>query len=211
MASWLAQYQGEPIERDGSVFNTEDFRYYNGILPEADPDRIFMAVDPAWGGGDFVAAPIIFQYGDDLFVHDVVYDNGDKKITQPLIVHFAKTYDVQAISVEATKMTKEYADGINDGLREAGMHVNVMTSTSHFTGRGKEQRIFDKAPDIREHMVFRESGKRSKAYELFMQNVFSFSINGKNKNDDAPDSLAMAINMAFFSLVNSATICKRAW
>ena len=29
-----------------------------------------------------------------------------------------------------------------------------------------------------------------------MQNVFSFKIIGKNKNDDAPDSLAMAADMA---------------
>lgn len=211
IASWLAQYQGEPIERDGAVFSPDDFNYYNGILPEAEPDRIFMAVDPAWGGGDFVASPIIFQYDDKLFVHDVVYDNGDKKVTQPLIVHAAKKYGVQAISIEATKMTKGYADGIDEELKAQGYHLNVMTSTSHFTGNGKEQRIFDKAPDIREHMVFLESGNRSKAYELFMQNVFSFSINGKNKNDDAPDSLAMAVNMAFFSLTNTATIAKRRW
>jgi hypothetical protein len=26
-----------------------------------------------------------------------------------------------------------------------------------------------------------------------MQNVFSFSVMGKNKHDDAPDSLAMAV------------------
>lgn len=211
MASWLAQYQGEPIERDGAVFSPDDFNYYNGVLPEAEPDRIFMAVDPAWGGGDFVASPIIFQYDDKLFIHDVIYDNGDKKVTQPLIVHAAKKYGVQAISIEATKMTKGYADGIDEELKAQGYHLNIMTSTSHFTGNGKEQRIFDKAPDIREHMIFLESGKRSKAYELFMQNVFSFSINGKNKNDDAPDSLAMAINMAFFALTNTATITKRKW
>ena len=30
-----------------------------------------------------------------------------------------------------------------------------------------------------------------------MQNVFSFKILGKNKNDDAPDSLAMAADMVF--------------
>ena len=34
MASWNAQYQGEPIERDGAVFSPGDFRYYNGVLPE---------------------------------------------------------------------------------------------------------------------------------------------------------------------------------
>ena len=45
-------------------------------------------------------------------------------------------------------------------------------------------------------MIFRESGKRSKAYSLFMQNVFSYKMFAKNKNDDAPDSLAMAIAMA---------------
>jgi len=67
MASWLAQYMGEPIERDGALFAPNDMRYYNGELPDGDPDRIFMAVDPAFGGGDFVASPICYQYGDDIY------------------------------------------------------------------------------------------------------------------------------------------------
>ena len=95
-------------------------------------------------------------------------------------------------------MTAEYADGIDEALKARDHRVNVEKTTKHYTGNGKEQRIYDKAPDIREHMVFLEEGKRSKEYELFMQNVYSFSINGKNKHDDAPDSLAMAINMALF-------------
>jgi len=71
MASWTAQYMGEPIERDGALFSPDEFRYYNGELPDGEPDRIFMAVDPAFGGGDFVAAPVCFQYGNDVYVHDV--------------------------------------------------------------------------------------------------------------------------------------------
>ena len=208
MASWYAQYQGEPIERDGAVFCPEDMRFYNGVLPEADPDRIFMAVDPAWGGGDFVAAPVCYQYDHDIFVADVVYDNRDKKFTQPHIVDTAIKHNVQAIHVEATKMTAEYADGINDELKAQNKRVNVEKTTKHYTGNGKMQRIFDKAPDIREHMIFLEEGKRSKEYELFMQNVYSFSITGKNKHDDAPDSLAMAINMALFG-GNEVKIVKR--
>ena len=208
MASWYAQYQGEPIERDGAVFSPEDLRFYNGVLPEADPDRIFMAVDPAWGGGDFVAAPVCYQYGTDIIVADVVYDNRDKKWTQPHIVDVAVKHDIQAMRVEATKMTAEYADGIDDELKKRNKRVNVEKTTKHFTGNGKVQRIFDKAPDIREHMIFLEEGRRSKEYELFMQNVYSFSINGKNKHDDAPDSLAMAINMAFFGS-NKVEILQR--
>lgn len=208
LASWYAQYQGEPIERDGAVFSPEDMRFYNGVLPKDDPDRIFMAVDPAWGGGDFVAAPVCYQFGSDIFIADVVYDNRDKKFTQPHIVDTAVKHNVQAIRVEATKMTAEYADGIDSELRSKNHRVNMEKTTKHYTGNGKLQRIFDKAPDIREHMVFLEEGKRSKEYELFMQNVYSFSITGKNKHDDAPDSLAMAINMALFG-GNEIKIMKR--
>ena len=199
MASWLAQYQGEPIERDGAVFNPDDLRYYNGVLPDGvDPDRVFMAVDPAWGGGDFVAGPVIYQYGEDLYVADVVYDNGDKRVTQPLIVSKVKEHNVQALYIEAVKTTASYVQEVDVMLRENGVRINMQSTTKHYTGTGKEQRIFDKAPDIRERMVFLESGKRSKAYEMFMQNVFSFSIGRKNKNDDAPDSLVIALSMAIF-------------
>lgn len=194
-ASWLAQYQGTPIERDGAVFAPDDLRYYNGELPEGDPDRIFMVVDPAWGGGDYVASPVIYQYGNDLFIHDVVYDNSDKSITQPRLAGKAIENHVTAMYVEGTKMTSSYGEGVEDILEQKNHKLNVQTTTKHFTGTGKEQRIFDKAPDIRERMVFRK--KRSKEYELFMQNVFSFTVNGKNKHDDAPDSLAMAMSYAF--------------
>lgn len=194
MASWLAQYQGEPIERDGALFTPDDFRYYNGVLPEGEPDRIFMAVDPAFGGGDFVAAPVCFQYGEDIYVHDVVYDSGDKKITQPLLAKAVLTYNVQAMQIEANKSTEAYKEGVQDELRKENYRLNLTTKAAP-SDKAKFQRIFDKAPDIREMMIFRESGKRSKAYSLFMQNVFSYKMFAKNKNDDAPDSLSMAISM----------------
>ena len=198
MASWDAQFKQQPIERNGAVFAPGDMRFYNGVLPDCDPDRIFMAVDPAWGGGDFVASPICYKYGHDIYVPDVVYDNGDKKVTQPLLVEKAIRYNVAAMRVEATKMTAEYADGIDEQLKKRGHRLNVTKSTKHYTGNGKEQRIFDKAPDIRERMVFLEEGKRSKEYQMFMENVYSFTVNGNNKHEDAPDSLAMAIDMDEF-------------
>ena len=209
LASWFAQYQGEPIERDGSVFAPEQLRYYNGVLPEGDPDRVFIAVDPAWGGGDFVAAPVCYQYGDDLYVADVVYDNGDKTVTQPLIVSAAKAHSVTAIKVEGTKMTASYGEGINDALRKDGIRVNMQINTKHFTGNGKRQRIFDKAPEIRERMVFLQDGNRSKSYQQFMTSLFSFTVTGKAaKHDDAADSLAMACDMAF-RLRNHVEVLQR--
>lgn len=160
MASWAAQYMGEPIERDGALFTPDDFRYYNGELPtDVEPDRIFMAVDPAFGGGDFVASPVCYQYGEDIYVHDVVYDNRDKKVTQPLLVKAVMEHNVQAMQVEANKSTESYKEGIEEELKKQGYRLNITTKAAP-TDKAKYQRIFDKAPDIREMMIFesRENG-----------------------------------------------------
>lgn len=210
MASWLAQYMGEPIERDGAVFSPSDFRYYNGILPDGEPDRIFAAADPAWGSGDFVAMPVCYKYGNDIYVADVVYDNGDKRITQKSIADKVMQHNIAALQIEANKTTEEYAEGVDRLLRDAGRKINLTTKTASRTIGGKQQRIFDKAPDIRERMIFLENGKRSKPYQLFMQNVFSFKVIGKNKNDDAPDSLCMAIEMDASTGVR-AVVMDRLW
>lgn len=206
MASWTAQYMGEPIEREGALFTPGDFRYYNGELPKGEPDRVFMAVDPAFGGGDFVASPVCFQYGDDIYVHDVVYSSEDKRTTQPLLANMAIKYDVAAMQIEANKSTESYKEGVEEELKKKDYRLNI-TSKPAPTDKAKYQRIFDKAPDIRENMIFRESGKRSKEYSLFMQNVLSYKMFAKNQHDDAPDSLSMAMNMVRSN--NKAEVFKR--
>lgn len=207
IASWLAQFQQQPVERAGALFNPGDLRYYNGVLPESQPDRVFMAVDPSWGGGDFCASPVCYQYGDDLYVQDVVYTNEDKRISQPAIVNCVKKYGVAAIQFEATKMTAGFADDVDGMLRSDNIRINIMKRAAG-TQKSKDQRIFDKAPEIRERMVFRDDSGRSKEYVMFMQNVYSFTFQGNNKHDDAPDSLGMAVEMAFFSKSNAVEVMR---
>lgn len=206
MASWTAQYMGEPIEREGALFTPNDFRYYNGELPKGEPDRVFMAVDPAFGGGDYVASPVCFQYGSDIYVHDVVYSSEDKRTTQPLLANMAIKYNVAAMQIEANKSTESYKEGVEEELKKKDYRLNI-TSKPAPTDKAKYQRIFDKAPDIRDNMIFRESGKRSKEYSLFMQNVLSYKMFAKNQHDDAPDSLTMAMNMVRGN--NKAEVFKR--
>lgn len=195
MASWLAQYQGEPIERQGALFEPEDMKTYNGILPdEKDLVRIFMAVDPAYGGGDFTASPVCYQYVDgSVYVADVVYSDGDKKVTIPLLVSAVEKHKVQAVQIEANKATLGYTEELDRALRKRGLKVNVTTALAP-NNMAKETRIYDKAPEIRE-FCFLDEGKRGKEYNQFMTNVYSFTLTGKNKHDDAPDSLAMAVDM----------------
>ena len=194
MASWTAQYMGEPIEREGTLFTPDSLQYFNGVLPDREPDRKFMAVDPAFGGGDFTSGPIAYQYGEDIYIVDVVFSNEDKSKTQPEIASKAVKWGLQSLQIEANKSTMSYKEGVESLLKERGYRLTMTTKPASPTTT-KEQRIFDKAPDIRERCIFLEPSKRSKEYNIFMQNIFSFKISGRNKHDDAPDSMAMLMDM----------------
>lgn len=193
MASWLAQYQAEPIERSGQVFDPNMMRFYNGVLPEGEPDRVFSFVDTAFGGGDYVSAPVAYQYGDEIYIHDVVFDAGDKFVTRPLLVDLFRRNNVGSALFEGTKTTAEYREWVDNKLRELNFRCNIMSKAAS-TQKRKEERIFEKAPEIRE-FYFRDRAHRSPEYEMFMRNLNSFTMTGKNKHDDAPDSLAGLCDM----------------
>lgn len=195
LASWSAQYMGVPYEREGTLLASKDLRYFNGEIPDGYAS-IFMACDPAWGGGDYVASPICVQVEETVFVPSVVYTNEDKKKSLPHIADKIAKFGVSRIQIEATKMTEAFADELSTILKKRGIKCVVLTKAAP-THTSKEQRIFDKAPEIRESFVFLTPDKRDREYQMFMDNVYSFTITGKNKHDDAPDSLAMAAGMAF--------------
>lgn len=84
-ATWWAKYMGQPYVREGLLFPKGDLTYYNGTLPGVAPDRIIAAADIAWGGGDYTAMPIAYVFGADVYIHDVVFSDKSKDITQPLV------------------------------------------------------------------------------------------------------------------------------
>lgn len=211
IASWNAQYQGQPIEREGTVFSPEDMNYYNGELPPENMlVRRFMVVDPSFGGGDYTAAPVVYQYTDgSIYIVDAVYDNGDKTITQALIVQAVIKYGVEAIRLECNRMTMSYKEELEKELERRGIKINLVTKAAP-NNQAKEMRIFDKAPTIRQ-FFFLDDNKRSKSYKTFMVNVYSFRVTGHNKHDDAPDSLAMVVDFIEKPSGTKVEVFKRPW
>lgn len=188
MASWLAQYQGEPVERQGTLFTSDTMNFYNGTLPDAEPDRVFAFGDLAFGGGDYTSFPIAYQYGDRIYIHDVVFNNGDKRVTEPLIANAIIRNNVKMADFEFNQGGEAYMNDVAELLKKHNYYCN-MNGGYAYSRQKKQFRIFERAPEIRE-MYFRSTDSRNKEYALFMQGVFSFVVEGKNKHDDAPDSLA---------------------
>ena len=195
MASWLAQYQQQPIEREGALFPADGFRYFNGVITD-DVEKVFMAVDPAFGGGDFVAGPVCVKTESGIFVPEVIFDDRDKKETIPHLIDICVRNSVRQIQFGVNRMTVSYKEEFERKMRELHPEHKITVSSKNDSNlKSKQQRIFDMAPNIRDMMVFLESPCRGREYEKYMQNVFGFTVLGKNRHDDAPDSLAMAMDM----------------
>lgn len=196
MASWMAQYMQEPVEREGAVFLPDDMKYYNGILPTETPLKVCCACDVALGGDDYLSLPIAYVYEDgSVYIDDVVYDNAEKKYTKPQVIDKMIEHGVTSGYFEANQGGEGYKDEVNQELLGKGIRINLKSEYAP-TDKRKAQRIWDKAGSIREY-YFRDPSCRNKQYRMFMTNLFSFNFkaNQKHKHQDAADSLA---SLAYF-------------
>ena len=190
--TWWAKYMGQPYVREGLLFPSEELNYYNGVLPDGEPDRIIAACDVAWGGGDYLSMPICYCFGDACYVHDVVFSNLDKTVTQPLVIAALKKHLPHVVQFEANNGGSEYCSTIDDNLRKDNIRLNL-TSRKAPSNMNKIARIVQVAPEIK-RMYFISHNYASEQYREFMRWLCIFTIVGKNEHDDAPDSLAMVVN-----------------
>lgn len=202
MASWFAQYQQEPIERKGQMFNVDNMNFFNPAEIEGiKPDRIFAANDPAYGGGDFVSMPICYEINGNHYVVDAVYNDGDKEITVPEVTsrmedHIDKFPRKTAeVHFEETKTTAEYRKLCEKVWENDGYPIN----TSHDPADNKVakmDRIKNHAPDIRK-LYFVDMKYQTKEYRKYFQNILGCTYEGKMKHDDGVDSTAQLCDMIY--------------
>lgn len=196
MAGFMAQYQQEPMQRDGTVFDPNNTRYYKE-LPEGKPVKVIAHVDVCLGGGDFLSCPIAYYYENEDgtltgYVEDVVFDNSEKHVTQPQIISKIKKHKIRNIHFESNQGGEGYKDDIKRMIKDDKEYkepCNISSSWAPST-KSKEQRIWDNAEDIRQ-LYFKDPTIQEKQYRMFMQNHFGFTmVHSKRTHDDASDSLA---------------------
>lgn len=192
--TWQSKFQGTPYLRQGLVFPPDSILRYNGVLPDGEPIRKIAACDVAWGGSDYTAMPIIYVYEDgSMYVVDVVFNNGNKTVTQPDVVAKLLRHRPHQVQFEANNGGTEYASAIDDMLRGHNCILNISTRRAP-NDSGKLSRIIQYAPDILK-MHFLDYDHSTTEYREFMTNVCMLVSLGRNEHDDAPDSLAMAMEL----------------
>lgn len=200
-ATWNAKYMGTPYIREGLLFPEDELKTYNGVLPDGEPEKVAVC-DVAWGGGDSLAMIFAYIYGNDIYIHDVIFNKGDKEVTRPIVVGRIMQHKPHRIRFEGNAGGNEYSTIVDDTLREKGFHTNITSrkslasSTKTERGTGKMFRIIQFAPDIKK-FHFLDEKHRNQEYRTFMREVTTFVQMGKNKHDDACDSLAMLADEIF--------------
>ena len=199
-------YMQKGMDKEGLAFPSDQMLYNNGVLPDGEPDNIAFTVDVAWGGGDSLSMPIAYIYGEDVYIHDVIFDNHDKFITKPRVVGKILQHRCKMGRFESNNGGEEFCDDVGKMLRENNYSINLSHKKAPTT-MSKLSRIEQHAPNIR-RFYFRSKECRDKEYQKFIDEVCSFSFTSKNLHDDAPDSLSMLVDYLFTG-IKSVVAVKR--
>lgn len=188
--SWRAIYQQEPIEREGVLYHEDDLAYFNGKLPKGRPDAIVAVCDSKNQGKDFVSSPCGYVYGELVYIKSWVFNNGLPDVTKPLVAKMCVDNKISRLDIEMNNGGDYYATDVDKQIAKLGGYTSIRT---FFTSTNKIAKIVTEADYVKKHFVFLDPKlpETPNEYKKALHNVFTFTITGKSKHDDAPDSLAM--------------------
>ena len=205
-AEWQAKYQQRPYVREGLLFQSDDLRYFNGILPDGD-HRIVAVVDVAWGGGDSLSMPIGAEYDNgDVYIFAWVFNKGTKEVTLPLVTGSIIANDIRQIRFEGNTGGDLYSQYVDEKLREQKYKCSCSSRKAPST-MAKKEKIIAYSDDIKRKFIFLTDQRPTQAekeqdaltgvvryvrndeYQSAMDELCTYSTLGKNEHDDAPDGL----------------------
>lgn len=200
--SFNALYQQKPIEREGLLFPPSKLRRFFRdkhevpeemqvftVLPNRDPDAIWAVCDTKDKGSDFQSMPIAYQYGEDFYILDVVFDDTadydilDRKTADMLIYH-----QPQLARFESNSAGGRVADNITKMIK-GQCRTQIETK---YTTANKETKILVNSDWIIKHCLFLDPAcyAPNTDYGKFIGNICSYTTRAKVPHDDAPDSMA---------------------
>ena len=192
--SYRCLYKNEPIEREGLLYHEDDLRRYT-TLPSREPDAILGVCDTKSKGVDYMVLPCFYQYDDDFYMVDCICDDSsDFGMQHERLSNIIVDHNMQQCEFESNAGGDRLAHEVSQIVDKKGGRCNITTKA---TETNKETRIIVNSDWIKRHCLFRmkEDYTPKSDYGRFMGQMLSYSVAGKNKNDDVPDCLA---NFALF-------------
>ena len=208
-ASFNALYMTRPVEREGILYSPDMLRRYFE-LPEGDPDAIYAVCDTKTTGTDYCVMPIAYQYGQDFYIEDVVCENYAPDVVETSVVNMLCKHDPHMARFESNVAGGKMAQVVQERVREAGCRTRI---TTKWTQANKDTKIQVESPWVKSHCLFKDDsvikGDNNREYRLMLQQLFSYSMAGRNLHDDAPDALAQLSQFIQSLAGNKVTVRHR--
>lgn len=206
--SYRCLYKSDPIEREGILYHPTELKRYLGGLPDREPDSILAICDTKDTGTDYNFLGVFYQYGDLYYLEDLVFKNIDPGTLDELNANMLVKHHVQQCQFESNKEGSRTANEVERLVKEKGGRCHI---TKKYTTQNKETKIIVNSSWVKEHVVFKDPDEYEPKsdYGIMMSFLCSYTQLGKNKHDDAPDTLAMFAQYVDALLGGEANVIKR--
>ena len=188
-----SEFQQQPFEAKGLLFNKDDLNYFFELPKDRDPDTIIAVGDTAESGSDSTSMPVAMIYGNAVYIVDVVFDDSPAEVTKPECAKCLIENKVASAVFESNNAGQYYARDVDQIIRDRGYSVGIRTKR---TISNKQTRIEFASDNIKKNFYFKHPStyKRGSQYWNFMKEVTTYTRSGKVPHDDAPDSLSLLEN-----------------
>ena len=206
-ASWLAVYMQTPIERNALLYESGELRRYFS-LPDTPPDAILAICDTKEQGSDYCVCPVFYQYGNDFYMDSIICDNGKVEIIENRVARLLVDKKVRMCRIESNRGGTIFAQNVEKLVKDLGGMTSVQT---RWTQSNKETRIQSMSGVVKAHVLFKDESlyEKDREYREAMNQLCTYSMAGKNKHDDVPDTLAMFADWQMSERTNIAQILRR--
>ena len=207
-ASWRALYMNEPIEREGLLYHEDELRRYFEL--PGDPDAIIGICDTKDKGTDYAFLPVAYVYGQDYYIEDCICDNGLPEIVDARLADILIRHKVKQCRFESNSAGGRVAEKVQQMVKDRGGITHI---TTKYTTANKETKIIVNSAWVKEHCLFKDETtyKRNSEYGKFISMLCSYTMMGKNKNDDTADGMAMLAEYAQSLGANKVEVFQRPW
>lgn len=192
--SYRCLYKQQPIEREGLLFPEGKVMRYDDEeikkLRENPPELITGQCDTKGKGTDFFVLPCFEKYGDYYYCTDCVCDNSpDYELQYENSANLIVDNEMQDCVFESNNGGDRVAEEVQKRVEEKGWICNIRPVA---TETNKEARIFQCSNWILQHVKFKDKSMYApkSQYGVMMAQLLSYSVSGKNVNDDVADVFA---------------------
>lgn len=206
--SYRCLYKSDPIEREGILYHPTELQRYIGGLPDREPDSILAICDTKDTGTDYNFLGVFYQYGDRYYLEDLVFKNIDPGTLDELNSDMLVKHHVQQAQFESNKEGSRTANEVERLVKAKGGRCHI---TKKYTTQNKETKIIVNSSWVKEHVIFKDitEYEPKSDYGVMMSFLCSYTQLGKNKHDDAPDTLAMFVQFVDALLGGEGQVVKR--